>query len=186
MKREETGDSRVERNSLMRINCPDPWGCAEVPDGADTESHVWVHGHAAARDCINVCGSHYHQPCWYPGAVQSWPHPSLPAALRRVGPAPHQSAHSTWPWWFGSVNWPQGHESQRATAALGELAGAVLKSLPWWYRCGRAGRLTNLSTTQAQILGFELAHPNICCIYELLKVMKGLVLEIQSCRISMT
>ena len=44
-----------------------------------------------------------------------------------------------------------------------------------WYRqgspkwCGyrRASRLTNSATTQAQIQGFELAHPNIYPTYEL-------------------
>ena len=71
-------------------------------------------------------------------------------------------------------------------AALGELARAVLESSPWWCGCRRAGRLTNSATTQAQIQGFELAHPNIYPIYELLECMKGPVLQIQSCRISMT
>ena len=52
-------------------------------------------------------------------------------------------------------------------AALGELARAVLESSPWWCGCRRAGRLTNSATTQAQIQGFELAHPNIYPTYEL-------------------
>ena len=34
--------------------------------------------------------------------------------------------------------------------------------------------------------GFELAYPNIYSICEFLKCMKGLALEIQSCKISMT
>jgi hypothetical protein len=39
--------------------------------------------------------------------------------------------------------------------------------------------------TQAQIQGLELIHPNIYLIYEFLEHMKGLVLQKQSCRISM-
>ena len=70
--------------------------------------------------------------------------------------------------------------------ALGGLARAVLESSPWWCGCRRAGRLTNSATIQAQIQGFELAHPNIYPIYELLECMKGLVLQIQNYRISMT
>ena len=46
--------------------------------------------------------------------------------------------------------------------------------------------MTNSATTQALIQGFVLAHPNIYPIYELLACVKGLVLQIQSCRISMT
>ena len=71
-------------------------------------------------------------------------------------------------------------------AALGELARAVLESWPWWCGCRRAGRLTNSATTQAQIQGFELAHPNIYPIYELLECVKVPVLQIQNYRISMT
>jgi hypothetical protein len=45
----------------------------------------------------------------------------------------------------------------------------------WPWQCGyrRASRLTNSATIQAQIQGFELAHPNIYSIYELLKHLKG-------------
>ena len=39
--------------------------------------------------------------------------------------------------------------------------------------------LTSSDTSQAQIQGFELAHPNIYPINELLECMKGLVLLIQ-------
>ena len=63
-------------------------------------------------------------------------------------------------------------------AALGEVAGAVLKSWPWGWECRRAGRLTNSAITQDQVQGFDLAHPNIYLIYELLKYVKGLVLPI--------
>ena len=48
--------------------------------------------------------------------------------------------------------------------ALGELAGAVLG------HCGELVGLTNSATTQAQVQCFELAHPNIYPIYELLKL----------------
>jgi hypothetical protein len=40
--------------------------------------------------------------------------------------------------------------------------------------------------TQAQIQGFEYAHPNICPICEMLECVKGPVLQIQSCRVSTT
>ena len=56
------------------------------------------------------------------------------------------------------------------------LASAVLESC----------KLTNLATTQAPIQGFELAYPNIYFVYELLEHTKGPVLQILSCRISMT
>ena len=39
---------------------------------------------------------------------------------------------------------------------------------------------------EAQTQGVKLAHPNIYPIYELPECVKGLVLQIQSCRISMT
>ena len=69
---------------------------------------------------------------------------------------------------------------------LGELAHTVSESSPWWHGCKRAGGLTCSVTSQVQIQGFEWAHPNIYPIYHLLEYMKGLVLQIQSCRISMT
>jgi hypothetical protein len=52
--------------------------------------------------------------------------------------------------------------------------------------CERAGGLTNSAVTQMQIQGCELADLNIYLIYKLLEVMKGPLLQIQSCRISMT
>jgi hypothetical protein len=48
----------------------------------------------------------------------------------------------------------------------------------WW--------VTNSASTQAQIQGFVLAHPNIYLIYKLLEIVKGWVLQIQSCGIPMT
>lgn len=69
-------------------------------------------------------------------------------------------------------------------AALSELPRAELESSPWWCECRRAGRLTNSASNQAQIQGYDLAHPKIYLIRELLEHMKGSVLKIQSCRIS--
>ena len=46
--------------------------------------------------------------------------------------------------------------------------------------------MTSSTTTQAPIQGFELTHPNIYPIYELLECVKDPVLQSQSCRISMT
>ena len=46
--------------------------------------------------------------------------------------------------------------------------------------------MTSSATTQAQIQGFELAHPNIYPICELLEHMKGLDLQNPSFSISMT
>ena len=42
--------------------------------------------------------------------------------------------------------------------------------------CWRAGRLTNLATTEAQIQGSELTHSNIDPMYDLLEWMEVLVL----------
>jgi hypothetical protein len=69
---------------------------------------------------------------------------------------------------------------------LDELAWAELENWPWWYECRRAGKLTNSAPTQAQIRGFELAHPNIYPICELQECVKGQVLQNHSHRLSMT
>ena len=50
----------------------------------------------------------------------------------------------------------------------------------------RADRLNSSNATQAQTHSFELTHSNIYPTYEQLEKMKGLVLQNQSCRISMT
>lgn len=89
------------------------------------------------------------------------------------------------------VNLLQGHKwesccSPSSAAALGEVTGAGLKSSFWWCGYCRASKLTNSATTQVQIQGFELTHPNSCSIYELLECVKGLALQIQSCQISIT
>lgn len=41
------------------------------------------------------------------------------------------------------------------------LTWAKQKSWPLWHGCRTAGRLTNTTTTQAQIQDLELADPNI-------------------------
>ena len=69
--------------------------------------------------------------------------------------------------------------------ALGKLAWVVLEISPWCCVYRRAGRLTNSATTQGQIQGFELVHPNIYPIYELLEVVKVPFLKTQSFRIFM-
>ena len=46
--------------------------------------------------------------------------------------------------------------------------------------------LTSSDTSQAQIQGFELAHPNIYPTDELLECTKEAVLQFQNYRISMT
>lgn len=51
---------------------------------------------------------------------------------------------------------------------------------------GRAGRLNSSDTSQAQVQDYELAHPNIYSIDELLEFMKGAVLQFQNYRISRT
>jgi hypothetical protein len=120
--------------------------------------------------------------------------------LCSVGPAPHWLQHSgepalsfawaaqkNWLWWW---RWWGSLEGMRAGELSLALAGcsiqwasqAVLESLPRWYRYWKVGRLTNSATTQ----GFDLVHPNIYPIYELLEHVKGPVLQTQSCRISMT
>ena len=64
-------------------------------------------------------------------------------------------------------------------AALHKVAETVHESSHKWCGCGRSGRLTNSCTTRTQTRDFELSHPNIYPIYELLEHMKGLELQIQ-------
>ena len=46
--------------------------------------------------------------------------------------------------------------------------------------------MTSSATSQPQIQGFELSHPQFYILCELLECVKGSVLLIQSCRISTT
>lgn len=64
---------------------------------------------------------------------------------------------------------------------------AWVKQESWSQRCRsrRAGGLNTTATAQAQTL-FGLAHPNIYPTYELPEHVKGLVLQNQRCRLSMT
>jgi hypothetical protein len=64
-------------------------------------------------------------------------------------------------------------------------------SIGWtsWSSAGELALVVQISkssaTTQAQIQGSELAHPNIYIICKWLRHMKGPVLLIQGCRLSM-
>ena len=72
--------------------------------------------------------------------------PSPAAAVRRLGSVHCWGITIELPMDTGvKVNWPQMH------------------------KCGRASGLTSLVTSQAQIQGFELTHPNIYPINEMLE-----------------
>ena len=60
----------------------------------------------------------------------------------------------------------------------------LLVSCPKGHESFRVDALSSSDTSQAQIQVFELAHPNIYPIYELLELMKGPILQIQNYRIS--
>lgn len=69
---------------------------------------------------------------------------------------------------------------------MGGLARAVSAGeLTLVGRWGRVDGLTSSATSQAQIQGFELVHSRPYIICELLGHVKGQVLLIQNCRISM-
>jgi hypothetical protein len=147
-----------------------PWG------------HAWDHGAMAVR-----AGSALPPKSW--GTILRWPCPSPATTLERSDPTCHldstvELALVAKAW----LSWPQRHESRRANPAPCRLwlAGAVLERSPWW--CGHRGdsKLTNSATSQALVQVFELVHPKLYPIYDLLEWMKGLSLQIQSCRISMT
>ena len=67
-------------------------------------------------------------------------------------------------------------ESRKPAPADRGTGWASLGNLPWQCRCRITGRLTNPDTTQVQIQGSELAHPNIYPMSELLECVKGPVL----------
>ncbi|KAK7834524.1 hypothetical protein U0070_017710 [Myodes glareolus] len=95
------------------------------------------------------------------------------------------------PWWCEG-RWA-GPEGQRAELAPPLEAGSTgraseLGSSSRKCRGGRASELTSPATTQipGPEPGYELAHPNIHLIYELLEHVKEMDLEIQHYRVSTT
>jgi hypothetical protein len=60
MKRDGTGDLRVERSSPLWVASPTTWGHGEVSSWAATEGYVWVCGYPVAGISIDVPGSYYH------------------------------------------------------------------------------------------------------------------------------
>ena len=75
------------------------------------------------------------------------------------------------------------------------LSPQIWESWLQWYRPRRTGSAPHLKravpvawassgTTQTQILGLGLAHPNICPVYELLQWTNGLGLPKDNCGIS--
>lgn len=60
MKRDVTGDTRVQRNSLLGVASPAALASGEVLDCAMAEGHVWVHDYATAGVSVDVPGSYYH------------------------------------------------------------------------------------------------------------------------------
>lgn len=63
----------------------------------------------------------------------------------------------------------------------GELVPPLMDGVSWW-----GSGTSNPSTTQANIQGFVLTHLNISPTYDLLKHVKGLDLQNDSDRISLT
>lgn len=75
--------------------------------------------------------------------------------------------------WVGErVNppWPREYKHRR-------VGPAPLTGWPWWCGCRSAGGLTISATSQDQAKDFELAHPNIYPLYDLLDLMRGLILR---------
>ena len=81
------------------------------------------------------------------GQWENWPYPSPAAKLRRLGPAPYLSRQSIAGLGFQGVS--------------GEPA--------WGHESMRACWMSSSNNSQAQIQGFEVAHPNIYSINALLK-----------------
>jgi hypothetical protein len=94
MKRDGTGDLRVERSSLLWVVSLTLCGHGEVPVWADTGGHVWVQGYIVGGITVNVHGSitttlgeaaaGKTRGC--PGAVNSCPCASLDSVLRIADP----------------------------------------------------------------------------------------------------
>jgi hypothetical protein len=76
--------------------------------------------------------------------------------------------------------------SSKGELALVRKRGSFTGEPTPGHESGRTSRLTSPNISQAQIQGFELACPSIYPIDKLLECMRGLVLQIQSFRISTT
>jgi hypothetical protein len=95
----------------------------------------------------------------------------------------------SWPWWGGLKRAdPYGMNTQRDDLTPCKLlyAGDLASPLTWakgqcWpcFLRNRAVRLTKSATTFAQIQGFELTHPNVYSICELIEPVKEPVLQNQ-------
>jgi hypothetical protein len=144
-KRGGTGDERVKRHSLSWA-WPATWGHGDVLTYTAAKVYVWIYDPATTGLCVGVHGPCYHQrPCSCPwsgllsgamlisedctqlalplpwAAWESWPHPSLATALRRVAhpstsPRQHNKAG------YGGVG--PGEPPLRAWAG-------VLEDCPW-------------------------------------------------------
>jgi hypothetical protein len=164
-----------------------------------TEGHIWVGGPGAADVCVDVYSSSYRQ---RPFGCQQYGLPPETMWISEIAlaltthhtqenlPAPYQAAgewpifcldinHSRCSWqgtWSHSLMVP--HLSSAAQLAL---VVWVLKS--WW-----ADQLSFHSASDPGLLVGLPQHLRIAihCIYELLEQVKRLVLQIESCRISMT
>lgn len=114
-------------------------------------------------------------------------HPFIPRHLWQAG-------ELALPLTNGCSTWEQPAPCLGSTVELAPRAVGVGESgracpVPCWLlhwvsllgQCWRAGGLNSSATTQAQIQGSELAHPNIYPVYALLERVKGPVLQIQSC-----
>lgn len=82
---------------------------------------------------------------------------------------------------FTSCKSGVGPELLNRTVELAQVARVVSKVENW-----RSSGLTSLDTSQTQIQVFELGHPNIYTIDELLECFVGSVLHFPSFRISRT
>lgn len=133
------------------------------------------------------------------------PVPSTPlTTIKRPDPTPgRQVPYSPSPHLGSSANptlvalaWvspPPGYECGRVDLALASCCCFKWTSLVQCWRarsggigCRKDSRLTYTSTTHAWIQGFVLAHHKLYPIPELLGRLKGQILKIQSCQISMT
>lgn len=106
--------------------------------------------------------------CWCPIAIQSWSTSSLSSlaelAMRTGGIQPSPAA----------AMWGRGPCALHGCHSRAGPGGVS------------TGELNNSDATQAQEWGFELSHPNNYPMDELPELGKSLLLQNQSCRISIT